>query len=277
MKIPPVVFNLAKCIICLLLFFLSINGILEKQIGPLVRIDHVVEADQIFLKNCMASSIKHFATFSAIKGSLAAIRDSTIFGIALGKIVVPISESVNIIWKFFGLAMLSITLQLSLLKFFQLISFKILFTIGSICYVISCGYIEILKRFAITFMVSSLVLYVMVPYSIYTIKIIFEKNSETVTEELAHDLQSFKEKVDDVNLLSFKNLWPGYAKKEIKRIKISLSKGMDVVISSLLKYLNNLLLMFFLLPLFFYGVIYFVIRKLLESVGVQPVVVVKKY
>ncbi len=68
---------------------------------------------------------------------------------------------------------------------------------------ISCGYIEILKRFAITFMVSSLVLYVMVPYSIYTIKIIFEKNSETVNEQLASDLQSFKEKVDDVNLLSF--------------------------------------------------------------------------
>jgi hypothetical protein len=265
MKIPPIL----KAIIALCLFFLAINGVLEKSISPVLRIDSVIEADQEFLKKCMSSSIKHFAVLSAAKGGLYAIRDSTFLGIALGKVVTPVSETVNFLWKIFGLSMISITLQLSLLKFFQLISLKICFSSGAIIYAVSFGYVEILKRIGAALMISGLVLYILIPYSVYTSKILFEKNSEAVNEQVSRDLRNFKDQVDDVKLFSFRNLWPG----AFGRIKNSLSKGLDIVFASLSKYFINLLIMFVITPVFFYSIIYFVIRKLLDCIGAQPVIV----
>jgi hypothetical protein len=265
MKVPPIL----KAIIALCLFFLAINGILEKSISPLLRIDQVIEADQAFLKKCMSSSIKHFAVLSGIKGCLYAIRDSTFFGLTPGKFLVPVCETVNFFWQVFAVSMLSITLQLSLLKFFQLISLKICFSVGSIIYAASFGYIEILKRIGTALMISGLVLYILIPYSVYTSQKLFEKNSEAVNEQVSQDLRNFKDQVEDVKLFSFRNLWPG----SFGRIKNSLSKRLDVVFASLSKYFVNLLIMFVITPVFFYSVIYFVIRKLLDCVGMQTVIV----
>ena len=85
MMISPVV----KAILALCLFFLSINDVVGNMISPLLRIDQVIEADQKFLKTSLKSSLKHFAVFSAAVGGLAAIKDSEIFGIAIGKIATP--------------------------------------------------------------------------------------------------------------------------------------------------------------------------------------------
>jgi len=265
MKVPPIL----KAIIALCLFFLAINGVLEKSISPVLRMDHVISEDQEFLKKCMSSSIKHFAVLSGIKGCLYVIRDSTFFGLTPGKFLVPACETVNFFWQVFAVSMLSITLQLSLLKFFQLISLKICFSAGAIIYFCGFGYIEIMKRVGTALMISGLVLYILIPYSVYTSKILFEKNSEAVNEQVAQDLRTFKDQVDDVKLFSFRNLWPG----AFGRIKNSLSKGLDIVFASLSKYFINLLIMFILMPIFFYSGIYFVIRKLLDCVGMQPVIV----
>jgi hypothetical protein len=217
----------------------------------------------------MGSSVKHLIVLSTCKGGLAAIRDSTFFGIALGKVVTPVSETVNFLWKIFGISILSITFQLSLLKFFQLISLKILFSSGAIIYAVSFGYIEILKRVGIALMISGVCLHLLIPYSIYTSKILFEKNSEAVNVQLNKDLRTFKQGVDDIKLFSFRNFLPGNA----RRIKASLSEKLNIVFASLSKYFINLLIMFVITPVFFYGVIYFVIRKLLDCIGAQPVIV----
>ena len=265
MKVLPVV----KAILALCLFFLAVNGVLEKSISPLLRIDQVIEADQEFLKKSMVSSVKHFIVLSTCKGGLAAIRDSTFLGIALGKVVTPFSETVNFLWKIFALSMISITFQLSLLKFFNLISLNILFSSGAIIYAVSFGYIEILKRIGAALMISGLVLYILVPYSVYTSKILFEKNSEAVNVQLNKDLRTFKQGVDDIKLFSFRNFLPGNA----RRIKASLSKKLNIVFASLSKYFINLLIMFIVTPVFFYSIIYFVIRKILDCVGAQHVIV----
>jgi hypothetical protein len=265
MKVPPIL----KALIALCLFFLAINGVLEKSISPLLRIDQVIEDDQEFLKKSMVSSVKHFIVLSTCKGGLAAIRDSTFLGIALGKVVTPFSETVHFLWKIFGISMLSITFQLSLLKFFNLISLNILFSSGAIIYAVSFGHIEILKRVGTALMISGLVLYILIPYSIYTSQKLFEKNSEAVNIQLNKDLQTFKQGVDDIKLFSFRNFLPGNA----RRIKASLSEKLNIVFASLSKYFINLLIMFVITPVFFYGVIYFVIRKVLDCIGMQPVIV----
>jgi hypothetical protein len=104
---------------------------------------------------------------------------------------------------------------------------------------------------------------------VYTSKVLFEKNSEAVNEQVAQDLRTFKDQVDDVKLFSFRNLWPG----AFGRIKNSLLKGIDIVFASLSKYFINLLIMFVITPVFFYGVIYFVIRKLLDCIGMESMIV----
>jgi len=265
MKISPIL----KAIIALCLFFLAINGVLEKSISPVLRMEHVISEDQKFLKKCMSSSIKHFAVLSGIKGCLYVIRDSTFFGFAPGKFLVPACETVNFFWQVFAVSMLSITFQLSLLKFFQLISLKICFSVGSIIYAASFGYIEILKRIGTALMISGLVLYILIPYSVYTSQLLFEKNSEAVNEQVSRDLTNFKDQVDDVKLFSFRNLWPG----TFGRIKNSLLKGLDIVFESLSKYFINLLIMFVITPVFFFSILYFVIRKVLDCIGMQPVIV----
>ena len=50
MKVPPIL----KAIIALCFFFLSINGVAGNMISPLLRMDHVIEEDQEFLKKCMS-------------------------------------------------------------------------------------------------------------------------------------------------------------------------------------------------------------------------------
>jgi hypothetical protein len=266
MNAPALVLNITKSLICLLLFFLAINGVLEKCVSPVLRMDHVIEEDQKFLKTSLKSSLKHFVVFSAAVGGLAAIKDSEIFGIAIGKIVTPFYITVKFLWQIFAFSLIFITIQIGLLKFFQLVSLKIFISAGLIIYSVSLGYIEILKRIGVTLIIIGCVSYALIPYSIYTGKILFEKNSEVANLRLEADLNDFKKIVDDIDLLSFKNLWPGKFKDEVRKTKDSLSKGLDVVLISLSKYFINILIMLFITPLFFYGIIYFVIIQAVKRI-----------
>ena len=54
-------------------------------------------------------------------------------------------------------------------------------------------------------------------------------------------------------------------------ISVLLSEGLDVLIHSLVKYFSNLLIMFVLTPLFFYGLIYLLVKRSLDAVGMDRV------
>ena len=265
MKIPPLIFNVSKALLALILVFLLINGFLEQQISPLLKIDHVIEEDQKFLNASLKSSLKHFAVFSAAVGGLAAVKDSEIFGIAIGKIATPFYLTVKFLWQIFAFSIIFITVQIGILSFFKLVSLKICLA-SLIIYACSFGYIEILKRIGFSLLVVGSALYIFIPYSIYTGKILFEKNAEVVNVKLTRDLKDFKKRVDKINLLSFKNIWPGNFKDEARKIKGSLSKGLDIVLISLSRYFINIFIMLFLTPLFFYGICYFVITQAVKKI-----------
>lgn len=104
--------NLVLTLCGLVLFLLSMNGVIENSIGRLLRIERVSESSQEFLEKSLVTATGHFISLSAIKGGLYVIRDTSIFGVSVGKIVSPLSDTINFIWKLFGWAMLLIVGQI---------------------------------------------------------------------------------------------------------------------------------------------------------------------
>ncbi|MFC1591381.1 hypothetical protein ACFL43_02535 [Thermodesulfobacteriota bacterium] len=248
-------------------------GVIENQIGSLIEINQVIESDFTFLKQSLASAMKHFVTLGAVKGALAVINHSEPFGIAIGKIISPVAESVDFLWRMISWSMISITAQMALLKFFQSVGIKVCFAGGAAAYVLSLDIIDCLKKTGVALMAVGLTLYVLMPYSIYISRVMFEKNSVTANRQLAQSIEGFRARVNQVELFSLKNLRPKYARKTAEQIRVSLSKGLDVLITAVVKYLVNLATMFVITPVFFYGLVYLVIRKSLDCIGVPQVIV----
>ena len=59
--------NLVLALCGLVLFSLSMNGVIENSIGRLLRIERVSESSQEFLEKSLITATGHFATLSAIK------------------------------------------------------------------------------------------------------------------------------------------------------------------------------------------------------------------
>ena len=99
----------------------------------------------------------------------------------------------------------------------------------------------------------------------------FEKSNKADNVKLSEDLDEFKEQVGGIEVFTLSNLRPDQAKETISSVGTSLSEGLDVLIHSLVKYFSNLLIMFVLTPLFFYGLIYLLVKKSLNSIGMSQV------
>ena len=112
------------------------------------------------------------------------------------------------------------------------------------------------------------------PYNIYLSKIIFEKSSIAASENLEQSLEDFRNRVNKVKLFSIKNLWPKYARKTAEQIRKSLSAGLNLVISAMIKYFTHVFLIFVISPLLFYLVLYLTIKKSLDFIG-APTFVLK--
>ena len=255
----------------LALFALAIYGVIENTLGDVLRLDRISQVNEQFLEQSLVTAIGHFAALSVVKGGLAAVSESAPFGFAVGKIVSSASETVHFIWKLFGYSMVSITGQMAILQFFKLIAIRVIFAAGALVFTLSFNVIGVLRRAGLALMVVGLVLYGLMPCSIYVGKVMFEKNSKAANEKLSEDLEAFKDQVANVEIFTLSNLRPDQAKETISSVGTTLSGGLDVLIHSLVKYFSNLLIMFVLTPLFFYGLIYLLVKKSLDSIGMSQV------
>jgi hypothetical protein len=270
MKVLPIIKTLAAAI----LFYFSLSGALENKICQVVPVQQVVQADQDYLKQSLKSAGAHFAILSGLKASLAMINYSEIFGIAVGRIVDPFKAVIDTIWLAFALCMVSMTVQMGLLTFFQIIGIRVIFTVGTAIYFLSLGIFDLLRKIGVACMLTGLILFIGMPYNIYMSKIIFEKSSIAASENLEQSLNDFRSRVNKVKLFSIKNLWPNQARKTAEQIRKSLSAGLSLVISAMIKYFTHVFLMFLVSPLLFFGFLWLIIKRLLNCIG-APTVVVK--
>lgn len=263
--------NLVLALCGLVLFLLSMNGVIENSIGRLLRIEKVSESSQEFLEKSLVTAMGHFTALSAIKGGLYVIRDTSIFGVSVGKIVSPLSDTIHFIWKLFGWAMLIIVGQMALLNFFRIVGIRVFFASGALVFALSFNSIEFLKDLGISLMIVGFIFYSFMPFSIYMGKVMFEKNAESANKALEKDLEEVKDKVSGIKLLTFKNLRPSRIKEAFFNIGGGLSEGVNILVRNLVRYLGNLMIMFVITPLFFYGVIYFAIKGILSKVGMSRI------
>jgi hypothetical protein len=253
--------------------YLAATGTLESVIGSLIGIEQVIEADRQFLKQSLVSATGHFGVLSVIKGMLGAFNDSSFLGIAVGKIISPVAETVHFIWKIFGLSMISVVAQIGLLHFFQIVAIRICVAAGMIIYVLSLGYVDVFKKVSLALVCIGMVLYCLMPYSIYFSKVMFENSALEADRHLEESLMQFKQRVKEIEVVSIKNLIPSHARQTVARIQTSMSAGLDVLINALVRYFTLLIIMFVISPLFFYGLAYLMIKKALDCIGVPHITV----
>ena len=183
------------------------------------------------------------------------------------KIASPVYQSVDFLWKAFGLSMITIIIQSALLKFFQLISIKWIFSIGCMCLVYN--FIPAFKKLGLSLILISLIFYTLMPLSVFTGKYLFEKNAESANQALSANLEEFQKQVDNIKIFSLNNLNPFGAKKTINDIESTLSTSLNLLINSLIKYFSSLIIMLVLTPLFFYTLMYLLIKYILISIGMS--------
>ena len=97
----------------------------------------------------------------------------------------------------------------------------------------------------------------------------FEKNAKSVNEALEKDFDRVKAQMSDIGGFSLKNFKVSKVKDIFCNIGGGFSEGVNILVRSLVGYLGNLMIMFVVTPLFFYGVIYFVIKRILSKVGIS--------
>ena len=262
-----------------LIFLLSITGVLEKTVGNIIMVERVSEQNQQFLKNSLSSAVGHFAVLSLAKGSVSVLSNMDIdigfmgtgASFPIGKLFSGISDTLDAIWRFFGYSMASITVQIAILKFFKLVSFKILVPIGALFIAVSAIGFRILRKFGAALIIVGFILYVLMPYTVYVGKFLFEESNMESSIVLSEDLGVLNEKASDIDIVSKRNLSLSGIKGTFEDISSSLSQSVDVVLSATVKYFSNLIIMFIITPLFFYGVIYISTKKVLAYVGMEHV------
>jgi hypothetical protein len=142
-----------------------------------------------------------------------------------------------------------------------------------IIYVLSFGYVSLFKKAGIALMCIGLVLYCLMPYSIYFSKVMFENSTQEADRRLEDSLSQLKQRVKEIKIVSIKNLIPSHAKQTVANIQTSLSAGLDVVMDALVGYFTLLMVMFVITLFFFYGIGYLAVRKALDSIGMTQVIV----
>jgi hypothetical protein len=273
----PFLQNGIICVVFFLIFLFSISGVLEKTIGNIIMVERVSEQNHQFLKNSLGSAVGHFAVLSLAKGGVSVLSNISVdakpmgvgVGIPFGKIFSGLSETLDALWRFFGYSMASVTAQMAILKFFKLVSLKILIPIGALLVVVSTIGFLALRKFGMALVIVGFILYAVMPYTVYIGKCLFEESNMESSIVLSEDLGVLKEKVSDIDIVSKKNLSLSGIKDTLEDMSASLSQSVDVVLSATVKYFSNLIIMFIITPLFFYGVIYISTKKILAYVGME--------
>ncbi len=260
----PTIKNWIITLIGFTLFTLIINGFLE-NIGQFIGIEKIYAESMLFLRESLVTSLEHFATLSVIKGLTAAISNTSPLYIAIGKIISPIAETINFLWRIFGFSMISITCQMAILNFSTVVS-KYIFITGTLSLLFN--FVDTFKKIGGALMLIAVILYLAMPCSIYSGKLMFESNSKIVNSRLTKDLEQFKNQIDNVKIFSLSNLKLFSKPKEtVNSIGGSLSEKLDALIHSFIRYFSNLLIMFVITPLFFYSIMYLLIKGILCTIG----------
>ena len=155
-------------------FFLSITGAAEKIVGKLIMVERVSQENQKFLKSSLGSAVGHFTLLSLAKGGVEVLSNIQAdakpvgvgVGVPIGKIFSGLSETLDAIWRFFGYSIASITAQMAILKFFKLVSFKILIPIGALLIAVSAIGFIVLRKFGVALMIVGFILYLLMPYTL---------------------------------------------------------------------------------------------------------------
>jgi len=263
----------------ILIFLLSISGIMEKVVGNIIMVERVSAQNQVFLKDSLASALGNFATLSLAKGGVSVLTNMDVdigfmgtgASLPVGKLFSGISETLDAIWRFFGYSMASITAQMAILKFFKLVTFKILIPVGALFIALSAIGFQALRRFGAALIIVGFILYVLMPYTIYVGKFLFEQSNMESSIVLSEDIGVLKEKIRDIDIVSKKNLSLSGVRETFVNISATLSQSVEVVLSATVKYFSNMIIMFIITPLFFYGVIYISTKKILAYVGMEQV------
>ncbi|MDH3976182.1 MAG: hypothetical protein OEV42_18070 [Deltaproteobacteria bacterium] len=255
-------------IISAVLFFASITNGLEDFLTELLWLDAVAEANDEFLSESLSSSLKNFGAVSLAKGIVAYL--STIelglnFGISVkakfGDLLLPLSDLINNIWTFFGYSIASITGQITLLKFFKLFAIKLLVPIGAVATAISSfAFQGILRKYGTALIISGLFLYAAMPYTVFAAKTIFEEASITATTEMAEELGVIKVEMEDLRREK------GFFGSMKERVKLMVTGGVERLTSAVVTYFGKFLVMFIIMPLFFYGLLYIFIKQILNRI-----------
>jgi len=242
-------------------------------------VERVSEQNQQFLEKSLGAAVGHFAVLSLTKGAVSVLSNIDIdigfmgtgASIPFGKFFSGISDTLDAIWRFFGYSMASVTVQMALLKFFKLVSFKILVSIGALLIAVSAIGFLVLRKFGTALIIVGFILYVLAPYTVYVGKFLFEESNMESSIVLSEDLGVLKEKVSDIDIISKRNLSLSGIKGTFEDISSSLSQSIDVALSATVKYFSNLIIMFIITPIFFYGVIYISTKKVLAYVGMEHI------
>jgi len=184
--------------------------------------------------------------------------------IPVGKLLEPTVDSVDALWKFFGYSMLSIITQMTLLKFLKMLSVKVLVSLGSILVVVSIFSFPQLRKFGYAFVLVGFILYVLTPYTVFSGKVLFEESNIVASATLSEDIGVLKEKISDIDIFSKENLSITGAKATFMEMLSAMSNAFDIVLNGAIKYFSNLIIMFIIVPLFFYGLIYLTIKRILS-------------
>lgn len=265
--------KIAKPIAIFLFSFLiliaSLSPALEGALNFLLWLDNIEKINNQFLMHSLGSASSHFAVFSGAKAVIDTMA-STKAGflgatINLGELLSPVRGIIDSAWKFFGYSIFSIVLQITILNFVKTIALKILVPAGAVFLAASTfTYKRILQKIGVIAILSGLILHIALPYSVFLGKIMFEETNVSTSVKLAENAGILKESLAEIKLFENKTA-------RAKSANNLASNTINLITSAANSYFTNILVLFVITPLFFYGLIYIAFKESLAYLDEEKI------
>jgi len=260
-----------------LIIVLCLNGTLQSLFDTVFLLKKIEAGNEEFLKTSFEMATKYFAGLSVVKTILAIIGSTQINLVFvksdIGKLFTSVEQTVNAIWQFFGYSMASITVQMVFLKFIKYFSLKILAPIGAFFMGISIFNLKMLRKLGLLLIGTGLILYVAMPFTIYTSRAMFDDFAMETSIDLDEKIGILKLETSDISQgistdMDSKDKGKGLFANKLNSVKAFINGSVDIMTTAAVKHLGTLFIMFIVTPLFFYGILYIVyarIRNFIEN------------
>ncbi|MES0491663.1 MAG: hypothetical protein ABUK01_16825 [Leptospirales bacterium] len=263
-----------------LIIILCLNGVLQSTLDTVFFLDKIQAGNDDFLKTSFGMATKYFASLSIVKGILAIISSTQLNLVVvksdIGKIFISIEQTIDAIWQFFGYSMVSITVQMVLLKFFKYISLKILAPVGAFFIGISIFNLKMLRKLGLLLIATGLILYIAMPFTIYTSRAMFDEFAMDTSMDLDEKIGILKLETNDLShgiTTDVQIKQKGMFVNKLESFKAAINGSVDIMTTAAIKHLGTLMIMFIVTPLFFYGILYLVytrVRNYIEGDDAMP-------